>query len=239
LSECMSLGTCSFNTPQITATMIRSYRYTHPDWTPTDVLVEDHSTNNDTNEELRRMNIHVSRYWGRSHEKGVDPLITRCRTRYLLLVDTDVIFLKNCDDLVKMMGDNVILGNVSGDRGGKRVKDRVDPWFCLIDIGWMREESIKFYDPYRFWTSTDDPDIERYDVGSSFLEDIRAKGLGVKDVNLEGEYFRHYEGLSWHGNSTDSELLRQYNRKMSLYEIDKRKYMKKMNKYAPLFNLVS
>jgi len=42
-----------------------------------------------------------------------------------------------------------------------------------------------------------------YDVGSSLLESVKQKGLGYKDVRLQPEYFKHFEGMSW--RKTDEE----------------------------------
>lgn len=117
-------------------------------------------------------------------------------TRYILLVDSDVLFLKDISEPFKKFKESgcVVMGKVTGDRGGKRIHDRVDPWFCFMDLKTLREYKIRFYDHFRSKVLKSE---KIYDIGSTMYEEILANDLTIANVSLEGKYFKHYEGMSW------------------------------------------
>jgi len=132
-----------------------------------------------------------------SHGEGVNLAMGRIKTDYILLVDSDVLLSKDVKkpfDKFKESGA-ALMGNVSGDRGGKSLHPRVDPWFCFMNLKQLKEHNIKFFDPIRTKRSRTESRI--YDVGSTMFEDVMNAGLTVANVNLEGKYFTHYEGMSW------------------------------------------
>jgi len=220
-----TLGTCNYCTPDITLTMLKSFRFYHPKHT--DIIVCENSPIyiEDEHTLLRRSCNYITlRFPQGRHETSVDTLIENTVTKYLLLVDSDIIFLNNCLNSLQLIGTAAVLGKITGDRGGKRIRERVDPWFCLIDCEQIKEHKIKFYDDKRFWKNTDDPNIRRYDVGSSFLEDVKKAGLGVVNIDLGGLCFRHYEGMSWWGSSADRILKEKYEHKIKLYSYEIRKF---------------
>jgi len=203
-----TLGTCSFNTPEITLTMLRSFRSV----CSAPILVCDNSTDDRTEIELKDNCIPYIRNVGMGHPAGVEQLMQNISTRYMLLADTDVIFHKDPTDLLEYIDECAILGNISGGRGGKWLLPRVDPWFCLIDIETVKAEGIHFYDPNRDTGMTRfgefDPNnvAPRYDVGSSFLEDLGAAKLYANNIDLSGAYYSHYEALSWGQNSGNEKI---------------------------------
>ena len=122
-------------------------------------------------------------------------LLSKVETEYALLVDTDVVFLRSPEaafDQVKEM-NLTLAGEVCGDRGGKSLHPRIVPWFCFINVKNIQEKDIKFFDKTRLELQEN----KRYDVGSSFLEDIRKSKLGIGSIKGENFYYRHYEGMSW------------------------------------------
>jgi hypothetical protein len=191
--ENITLATCSYNTPDVTITMLRSF-FHHHDFT--NVLICENSSNEETTTLLVENNVNFLRNKGGLHAPSVDKLIENCKTDYMLLVDTDVIFLKNHEDIFeKFKSANLtLLGEVCGDRGGKRLHNRVHPWHCFINIKNIKEHGIKFYD-YERQIKRDGSPI--YDVGASFFEDIKKSKLKIGDVRLENIYYKHYEGMSW------------------------------------------
>ena len=88
----ITLATCSYNTPEVTITMLKSFFNYHGQ---TAVLVCENSTTDDTTNLLIPLNVPFIRNKGGLHAPSVDLLIENCKTNYMLLVDTDVIFLKN------------------------------------------------------------------------------------------------------------------------------------------------
>jgi hypothetical protein len=189
----ITLATCSYNTPDVTITMIKSF-FKHHD--KTKVLVCENSLDEETIKLLTEHNIPYIRNRGGLHSPSVDLLIENCKTDYMLLVDTDIIFLKNHQDkfaIVQQM-DLTLMGEVCGDRGGKSLHNRVHPWHCFINVKHIKDNNIKFYD-YNRQIKRDDNKI--YDVGASFFEDIRAVKLKIGNVILQDIYYKHYEGMSW------------------------------------------
>lgn len=131
-----------------------------------------------------------------SHGDAVNEAFKLVKTRYVLLVDSDVLFL---DDIYKPFerfkeGNFTLMGEVVGDRGGKSLYPRVNPWFCFLDLETLKEHDIKFYDHYR----TKELKSEKiYDIGSTMFEDVVNANLLIADTKMEGKYFKHYEGMSW------------------------------------------
>jgi hypothetical protein len=117
-------------------------------------------------------------------------------TRYILLVDSDVLFLQDISKPFEKFKESgaTLMGDVMGDRGGKSLHPRVAPWFCFMDLRIIREKKIRFYDHYRSKVLKSD---KIYDIGSTMYEEVLANGLTIVDAKMEGKYFKHYEGMSW------------------------------------------
>lgn len=198
----LTLITCSYNTPDITLTMLKSWVSVHGVGHQR-LILSDNSTDNNTSDLLKLYNVpHLSNF-GKTHGEGVDILIESCKTKYALLVDTDVIFLKNHSDIFEKFKDmNItIMGKVEGDRGGKHIHNRVNPWHCFINVEDVKSHNIKFHDEKRMRDSFKTSCI--YDIGSTFLEDIKRENLKIGDVDLAGIYYNHLEGMSWYKNKYD------------------------------------
>tara|TARA_R110000868_G_scaffold144472_1_gene363702 strand:+ start:42 stop:716 length:675 start_codon:yes stop_codon:yes gene_type:complete len=172
--------------------MLKSF-FTHHD--ETNVFILDNSTNSDTEVLLKRNKVPFLSNAGGLHIKSVDTLLNNVKTQYALLVDTDIIFLKNHRSIFEQFKslDLALMGEVCGDRGGKKIHNRVHPWHCFIDIDTIKKANIKFYNELKH----SQKDGKIYDVGCTFFSDIRENKLKIGNVRLEGEYFKHYEGMSW------------------------------------------
>ena len=191
----ITLITCSYNTPIITSNMLKSFTELHPECP---VLVCENSTDKETQKLLTKAQIPHFLNTGGLHGPSVDELFDRVKTRYALLVDTDVIFLKNHNSVFNQFCEQniAIMGEVIGDRGGKLLYTRIQPWHCFIDLQQIHENKIKFYDEVRMRSRGE----RRYDIGSSFFEDVRAASLKVGSYNGQGYIYKHYEGMSWRVN---------------------------------------
>ena len=193
--EDLTLISCSYNTPEVTLTMLKSFFTLHD---KTDVLLIDNSTNDDTKVMLIENKVPFISNPGGVHIKSVDILLDSISTKYALLVDTDIIFLKNHQhilDQFKNMG-LTSMGDICGDRGGKKIHNRVHPWHCLINVEDIKKHGIHFFNEERHFKK----DGKIYDVGCTFFADIREKGLRIGDAKLQGVYYKHYEGMSWRTN---------------------------------------
>ena len=131
-----------------------------------------------------------------SHGEAVNKSFELVNTRYMLLVDSDVLFLQDFSKPYEKFkeGEFALMGEVVGDRGGKSLYPRVNPWFCFIDLKQLKEHDIKFYDHHR---TKEIKSGKIYDIGSTMFEDVVNAGLTIADAKMEGKYFKHYEGMSW------------------------------------------
>jgi hypothetical protein len=164
------------------------------------LVLIDNSTDNITRDLLYDNKIPYTTHPGLSHGEGVNKALKLCKTKYALLVDTDVIFLRNHTDIFEQFKSMnlAVMGKVEGDRGGKKIYNRVNPWHCFIDVEKIKEHNITFFDEERMKSSFKTEKI--YDIGSTFLEDIKKANLQIGNVDLEHNYFLHLEGMSWYKN---------------------------------------
>lgn len=136
-----------------------------------------------------------------SHGDAVNAAFDLVKTKYMLLVDSDVLFLEDIKKPYEKFkeGGFALMGEVVGDRGGKSLYPRVNPWFCFIDLEQLKIHDIKFYDKERTERSKRkliNPS-RIYDIGSTMFEDVIKAELTVANARMENKYFKHYEGMSW------------------------------------------
>ena len=199
----LTLITCSFETPDITLNMLRSYVKVHGEGS-FNVLIMENSKDEATRDLLRKENIPFITNKGMSHEDGMNIALKNCKTKYALIVDTDVIFYKSLQPLFDQFKreDATLMGTVCGDRGGKSLKFRIHPWFCFVNIDNLNKHNIIFNDVKRY-IIRDEKDGKTYDVAASMFEDVLKNNLHIINSDAEGSYFKHYEGMSWRKNHLD------------------------------------
>ena len=198
----ITLISCSYNTPKVTENMLKSFLALHPN---VEILICENSTDDITENILKSANIPYIRNKGGVHGESVDLLLRKVKTTNALLVDTDVIFLKDHNTIYNTFNEmNLsLMGEIEGDRGGKKLHKRVHPWHCFINVKNIKEKNIKFYDVDRMRSRNE----IRYDVGSSFFEDIKKSGLKIGSFCGNGSFYKHYEGMSWRVQKfTDSKV---------------------------------
>jgi len=110
----LTLITCSYNTPLITECMLKTYCKYH-EGKHRIIIVENSDLGDNTRGMLERYNIpYVGGYkvlppppeednWGWSHHQGLDWAVRNCKTRYCLIVDTDIIFTCNILHLLDIL----------------------------------------------------------------------------------------------------------------------------------------
>lgn len=225
----LTLVTCSFNTRDVTATMLRSFVRQHGAG-PHSLIVMENSTDDATRRLFDAEGIpYVENTDGR-HAPSVDRALEICTTRYALLVDTDVVFKRPITTPLEVFERYglTLMGSACADRGGYKLHPRVHPWFCFIHVEDVHRHGIGFHDERRVLETGSIGFFERvplterppewsgrrfYDVGSTFYEDIDAAGLRIGDVNMERAFYDHYEGTSWHAES-GVEALRTHHAQM-------------------------
>ena len=207
----LTLITCSYETPIVTETMLKSYVYKHGPG-PHNVIVMENSRDNRTVEILEANGVPYVRTPGAGHSPSVDTALKICSTRYALLVDTDIIFNSNIEFLYRKVQSNgyALMGQVCGSRAGFNLYTRVHPWFCFIDVektgkfNFHDQERIDATDSNVFYTScplTYRIAEKRYDVGATFFEDIHKAGMKIGNLKPDPNIYIHYEGMSWYKNA--------------------------------------
>lgn len=231
-----SLVTCSYNTPHITMTMLKSWKEINGNVSNQLYLV-DNSVDESTVELLKNNDIEYARSIGGKHFEGVQHILSNVKTKYALLVDTDVIFKKDITPILEMFikGEYAIMGEVCGDRGGQPLFPRIHPWFCFIDVEKIRNRRIAFVNPRKLtltnsWGYHGNDALDngrpgrKYDVGATFLEDIMQSGLKAYNIKLDPEYYFHYEGMSWRGSSGIPSLVNAQRANEIAYQSDYEKF---------------
>lgn len=197
----LSILMCSYNTPSVTLTCLKSLIYNHTDC-KFNLLISENSTDNETEELLNKNNVPYFRNKGMKHCQGVDFLIRKCKTDYALLIDSDIIFHKNILplwDTIKNI-DFALAGERCGDRGGKLLYPRIHPWFCFLNIKHLKEHNLSFGDDESLNVGKDE---RLWDVGSTIYNNALKAKLNIIDMEKDMEsYFYHYEGMSWRKNVT-------------------------------------
>jgi glycosyltransferase involved in cell wall biosynthesis len=205
-----------YNTPFLISPLFKSFDKCHPN-TKFKKIVVNTSDREDLISEcedaLSSVNLNtIIRLPGKSHGEAVNIGLSLANTKHVLLVDSDIIFYKNFIPILKRMidGDFVLGGEVVGNRGGKNLHPRVQPWYCYINLDFIKSNNINFVDIERTRKSKEHGH-KIYDIGSTMFEDVINCGGKIANFSVEGNYFKHYEGMSWHSqkfnpNDVDTDI---------------------------------
>lgn len=192
----LTILTCNYNTPDLVINMLKSLKVTASEFPKIMVM----NTSKSTHDHLLIKNgVPYYNFRNGIHGEAVNLGLKKIQTRYVLLVDSDIIFLKDFKKAFeRFKSDNfTLMGKVVGDVGEKKLYPRVEPWYCFINNEHLKQTKTKFFDQDRTAFSKRAGSSCVYDVGSTMLEDVVKFGGMVADVNLEGSYFKHFGGMSW------------------------------------------
>ncbi len=195
----LTLLTCNYNTPELIVNLLRSVKETCSELPKVVVM----NTSTESSTLLDDNSIPYFNYRGGIHGEAVNLGLKKVKTRYVLLVDSDIIFLQDYKKAFEKFKSSrlTLMGKVVGDCAGKSLYTRVEPWFCFIDLDALKSFKIDFFDRIRSKNSKSESKV--YDIGSTMFEDVTDKGLLVGDVDLENKYFKHYGGMSWRAQKYD------------------------------------
>ena len=208
----LTIISCSYNTPQVTEVMLKSFVKVHGNG-PFHFLISENFTDRKTRDYLNKNKVPYFPRTGATHVEGVELLLEACTTKYALLVDTDIVFKEDVGLLLDMMKlhDLTMFGEVCGLRGGYNLHERIHPWFCMVNVDNIKKHNIKFNDPERvkkfnsegFYNNIPINKVQQgniipmYDVGATFYEDIRKVNFKVAHIVNLNTWYTHYEGFSW------------------------------------------
>jgi hypothetical protein len=212
----LTLIVCSYHTPRVLLAMLRSFVRHHPRWLPQRLLLLENSTDEETAHLLRDHGVPFLRHPGDTHSVSLDKALDRCRTRYALVADTDVLFQKDTAELLDRLAaaGGTLLGELVRSQAGYTLVDRIGPWLFLVNVEDVRARGIRYHDQRRVEASGSQGFFKNvplqpnrggvyYDVGSTFLSDILLAGLKVLSIpkHVREQYAEHYEGMSWRSQS--------------------------------------
>lgn len=205
-----TIGVCFYQTPNLVLPFLKSWVYHHPK-DNFKILISENSKDDQTVQVLNQNNLGFLRNPGMRHAPAIDVLLDNCKTKFLILCDSDILIRKPVTDLMQLAIEKNLtcLGSIQGSRGGYNLYDRLDPSFLIIDVEKIREKKIKFYDPVRIDETCSNGFFgniplqvnhgkKYWDVGGTFLADILYHNLKVGKINQKiDDYRTHYEGMSW------------------------------------------
>lgn len=118
------------------------------------------------------------------HEEAICVMYPAIQTKWVLLIDTDLIFNEECiDHYCNFLSEDVVAAGdlIRGDNLGEAVKPRLGAWFVLFNIEACRRIGIQKFRDTTDWSM---------DVGSHFYDRIwRAN----KDVHIIGRLPGHID----------------------------------------------
>lgn len=213
MGQLFTLISSSYNTPEVLKVMLQSFVVYHKN--VQNIIISENSTNDETSKMLDENNITYLRRPGRGHSQSLDECFERCETKYALVVDSDVIFQKNTEEIIDLAErkHSTLLGEICGDRGGHSLYPRINPWFMIVNVDDIKKYGIKFHDEKRI-TETGSEGFYKnvpiqkhkiyntlYDVGSTFFADVQKVMLNIYSYKADPEFYLHAEGISWHRQS--------------------------------------
>ncbi len=193
----VTLWTVNWNQKNALELLLRSYLKFHPE-TPIKTLIVDNNSSDDSRQFLKQNQIPffgLDRNVG--HEMALQFSMSMIKTKYALLVDSDIRFQESIQQYFDLLKDNVVsVGELlsAQEYDGTPLKPRVGAWFILFDIEKLREKGIRRFRGTGDWT---------YDTGSWFWEKIRESGFtnhhihgNFSPIGTDYGRFFHYSQLS-------------------------------------------
>lgn len=209
----ITLMSVNWNTRPCLELMLKSYVKHHYTDQPLRLALWDNNSFDGSDVFLKENNIPFDAYTDNiGHEQAINVMYPLIKTRYVLLVDTDIIFNDNCWVYIDFLKNGTIAAGdlIRGDNLGSAVKPRLGAWFILFDITNCRAHGINTFRDTGDWS---------YDVGSHFYERLWMQNLGVHiiprlpghiDYDIEGMKYgthSHLGKMSWnlekHGDRKD------------------------------------
>lgn len=175
----VTLVSINWNQQKVMELMLKSFIKFHFKDEKLNLILVDNGSNDSSKQWLIENEIpFVSLPNNIGHEQAIDYIYPMIKTKYALIVDTDILFLKNVydeylpffNDEIKLIGEYLISGN--------ELISRVGAWFFFYDIESMRKSGVNVFRDAENWI---------YDVASWQTEKVIEKGFKIHDVKRRNE----------------------------------------------------
>lgn len=202
----ITLVTINWNNRLCLELMLKSYVKHHYNGEELNLLLIDNNSADDSREWMDTNGIPYQQLSGNiGHEAAICFLYPEIKTKYVLLVDTDILYNENVFSYIDLLNESTVaVGDlISGDRLGDMViKPRLGAWFILFDIETCRNKGITYF-------RHPDNNNASYDVASEFYENLWRNNLGVHAlkrlndnpdssvIGMQYEKFGHLLRMSW------------------------------------------
>jgi glycosyltransferase involved in cell wall biosynthesis len=228
----LTIGSCFFNTPKLVLPFLQSIAKFHKKYKPIKLCIMDNSVTDECNKLFISNGITPFINKAMSHHEAVNVMFDNVKTKYLLLLDSDIVLKNDITPIFKQFIESgaAIGGHIQGSRGGFDLYDRVVPWFTFIDMDVVRKENIKFFirEKHEFHTEWNEPNRialrpegKHYDVGAEFFESVHIEhGYPVWEMSEQKayNYYLHFEGMSWRPIDKNPHYVNMANQVVKQYE---------------------
>ena len=159
---------------------------------------------------------------GGSHAETLNKALEQVKTKYALILDSDCMCLADPHEVLGFVKERKfdLFGDICGDRGGYHIHKRVHPWYCFVNVDFLKEHKIPFADydrvqrtnsmsfyDQKLLSAARDPRFVYYDVGSTMYEDVQGFHGSVGDIGERLPYW-HKEGSSWYMEHGHQQFIR-------------------------------
>lgn len=171
----LTLISINWNQQKATELMLKSYIKNHYKQELLNLILVDNGSNDNSKQWLIENQIpFISLPKNIGHEQAINYIYPMIKTKYALIVDTDILFLKNVyDEYIPKFNDKVKLIGEYITQHTPPLVPRIAAWFFFYDIAAVRASGINVFRDADNWI---------YDVASWQTEKILEKGFEFYDI---------------------------------------------------------
>lgn len=218
--EDITLITCNFNQPILTIYMIKSFYKMNPNFNGK-IIIFDNSNKTEpiivsnslitTVDNTRSQILNFDNYLNShqhidclshngsfKHCMSINYIIKNLvNTKYCLLVDNDILFKTPITELYNKLNQYNIIGYIERFRSWIRIV----PFYNFIDAEYLNNNNIEYFDENRMY-GINGINLENYDTGTSFLEDLNKLNTPIYKINVDN-YIEHLHSTFLNKNIFD------------------------------------
>lgn len=132
-------------------------------------------------------------YASAKHAKTLQYIIDNTHTKYLLLLDSDIIFTNDFWNVFSVFSqyEYVVGGYIRSPAGYNK---RLSPWCSFLNLELLEKYDLKYYDPNRIlYVNGNTKD----DTGASIYSDCLTHEYGMLLLPSDNSFYIHFKGGSY------------------------------------------